>query len=109
MKKVLFILTLVLMVGFAATFVYAQNPATTSDSSAEQWREWFEEKVNWKKSQVQEAVDNGTITKDEAETWNSHFDYMEEFHSENGFIPGGCHGDGYGRGPGMMRGYRWNR
>ncbi len=40
---------------------------------------------------------------------------MEEFHFENGFMPGGCggfgmgRGMGFGRGMGMMRGNSWGK
>ncbi|MBZ2175551.1 YckD family protein [Schnuerera sp. xch1] len=108
MKKVLTVLSLVLVVGLTATFAYAETSETTQNVDEESWTEWFEEKMEWKKSQIEEALDEGLITEEEAENLYDHFDYMEEFHNEDGFMPGkGFYGRRNGFGRGMMRGCRW--
>lgn len=129
MKKTLITLSLILAVGLTATIAYAQTskvveeqPKVVPEGNAEydEWKDWHNERISWKKSQLDQAVKNKEITEEQAKTWNSHFDYMEEFHRENGPMPGGgCHGGGYGwnngngfrngYGPGMMRGGRWGR
>ncbi len=112
---------MLLVVGLASTFVYAGTlePATqqTPKVNIGNRETWFKERMKWKKTQINEALKEGLITKEEAKTWNDHFAYMEKFHKENGFMPG-CHGLGNrnnqygyrnGLGGGMMRGNRWNR
>ncbi|NLW21644.1 MAG: hypothetical protein GXY88_00045 [Tissierellia bacterium] len=109
MKKALLVLTLVLIIGVTATFAYAQVSSPESGINYEAWKDWFKRKMEWRRSQIDRAQDEGLITKDEAELWNKHLDYMERFHEENGFMPGICHG-GYGWNKrngfrrGMMRG-----
>lgn len=122
MKKILLILSLVLVLGLTASIAYAQVlkiiPRTNADY--QQWDDWYKERNEWRKSQLNQAVEDKEITEEDAKTWNDHFDYMEEFHREYGPMPGGgCYGGGNGwnnrsefrngYGPGMMRGYRWNR
>lgn len=57
--------------------VYAQSGSATP--------EWFTEMLQWKKDKVEEAVNNGDLTKEEAERYNERFDDMEKYHEENGF------------------------
>ncbi|CCQ92723.1 conserved exported hypothetical protein [[Clostridium] ultunense Esp] len=122
MKKKLIILSLVLIVGLTASIAYAQVPKILPRTNVdyEQWDDWYKERMEWRKSQLNQAVEDKEITEEDAKTWNDHFDYMEEFHREYGPMPGGgCFRGGYGwnngngfrngYGPGMMRGYRWNR
>lgn len=125
MKKTLLILSLILVVGLTATIAYAQNQtivktepkvAPRTNVNYEEWDNWYQERVEWRKSQIDQAIKNKEITGEQAKAWSDHFDYMEEFHREYGPMPGGgCHGDGYGwnnrnRFSGrMMRGNRWSR
>lgn len=65
--------------------------------------DWYNEMIKWKKDQVQQSVDNGQVTEEQANYWNERIEYMEKFHKENGFgFQGGCggFGRGYRRGPG---------
>jgi hypothetical protein len=110
MKKLLGIGALVLSLGIGSMLVYADTDkplefVSPQDSQGEiQDREnWFKERMGWRKNQVKEALEDGLITEEQSKKWEEHFTYMEKFHSENGFMPGGCHGNG------MMRGSRWNR
>ncbi|MCF6463590.1 hypothetical protein [Clostridium sp. Cult1] len=122
MKKILLILSLVLVLGLTASIAYAQVPKIIprTNTDYQQWDDWYKERNEWRKSQLNQAVEDKEITEEDAKTWNDHFDYMEEFHREYGPMPGGgCYGGGNGwnnrsefrngYGPGMMRGYRWNR
>ncbi|RKD30610.1 DUF2680 domain-containing protein [Thermohalobacter berrensis] len=84
---------------------------------------WFKEMIEWRKEQVKDALEEGYITEEQAKAWEEHFEYMEEFHSTNGFgFPGGCHrfgprgykrgfGNRQGFGPGMMNSpfFNYNR
>ena len=125
MKKTLITLSLILVVGLTATIAYAQTPKivdeqlkVVSEVNAEydEWKDWHNERMSWKKAQLNQAVKDKEITEEQAKAWNRHFDDMEEFHRENGPMPGGgCYGGGYrwnnrnGYGLGMMRGGRWGR
>lgn len=126
MKKTLLILSVVLAMGLTATFAYAQVPKIVNEQSKvaprtnvnyEQWEDWYKERMEWRKSQLDQAVKNKEITQEQGKVWEEHYDYMDNFHRENGYsMPGGgCNGGGYGwnngngYGPGMMRGNGWRR
>ncbi|HYE81804.1 MAG TPA: DUF2680 domain-containing protein [Clostridia bacterium] len=110
MKRIAALLTIVTVISLLfAAFVYAD-----SDTDVPQW---FRDMISWKKTQVEKAGQDGTITKEQAELYKSNIDKMEEFHSEYGFPNGmgfgACGGrganTGYGYGRGMMgTGYGYN-
>lgn len=113
MKKIILVLTLVLALGLGSMFVYAtESPVGNSAVTAEdkEANEWFEERMEYRKAQLEEAKDKGEITEEEYKTWSEHITEMEKFHEENGFPNGGgfgagCNGAGRGNGfGGMMRG-----
>lgn len=111
MKKIAVALTLILLLSAGTMFVFAE---TTVD---EETIQWFSEKMDFRREDLKEALEDKEITQDEYDTWSEHFNYVEEFHEENGFLggmggSGDCHGakGAVGRGSrgGMMRGYGWN-
>lgn len=113
MKKVLITLSLIMVIGFASTFVYAGTfvPKTQPVGISTEDREiWFKERMEWKREQIKTALKEGLIGEEEAKIWEEHLKYMEKFHKDNGFMPG-CNGvgQGFGYGRKMMRGNRWNR
>lgn len=106
MKRAILILALILAVGLTATIAYAQTSKVTdagfqdrSEKTVEydKWKEWHNERLDWKRSQIDWAVEKKEITEEQAGIWKEHFDYMEKFHRENGPMPG-CYGAGH----------RWN-
>lgn len=103
MKKLLSILGLIGVIGIGSAFAYADSPIGSgfrfNDINNKEMQEWHEERMEWRKEDLKEGVEKGYITEEEAKTWEEHYNYMEEFHSKNGFR--GCFG---GRGMGMMRG-----
>lgn len=105
MKRSLIILGLILVVGIGSAFAYADSskgegfgfgPRGVNNEEMEQWHQ---ERMEWRKKDLEEGVKRGYISEEEAKNWEEHYDYMDEFHRENGY--GGCHGP---RGMGMMRG-----
>ncbi len=103
MKKIIIALTLILALSAGTMFVFAES---TVDEEA---LGWFKERIEYKREALKEALDEKEITQEEYNTWNEHFNYMEEFHEENGFGPGGygfggCHGR---RANGSI-GFGWN-
>ncbi|MBU5292688.1 hypothetical protein KQH90_01390 [Anaerosalibacter bizertensis] len=117
MKKTLLVLGVLLVL--ATTFVYAQsegdiNPppksSYTYNNNIEEYQndmsEWHKDRIEYNRNRVNEDLKEGIITKEEAEKWNEHFNYMEKWHDENGFYQGSCHGGRRGYGNGMMRRYK---
>jgi len=104
MKKILVLLTIAsLLVLSLSTLVFADENSNTP--------QWFKDMLSWKKAQIDQAVENKTITAEQAQLYKDHFDQMEKFHAENGFPSGmgygTCHGGGAGSGfgYGMMGGW----
>lgn len=121
MKRLLVLGALILTVGVGSLAVYADTATTSSinsrnrnvNISIEDREAWFKERTEYKKEQIKKAIEDKLITEEEAKQWEEHFTYMEKFHNENGFMPGGCGGnrlnEGRGRGRGMMRGNSWGK
>jgi len=104
MKKVV-IISLVVVLVLSVSLIALANDNTP---------EWFKDMVEWRKAQIQEALDAGTITEEQAEFYQERMDQMEKYHGENGFqmpmmgggrrfnggkggfngMPGGCQGPG---------------
>lgn len=112
MKKIIIVLSLLLTLTIGTVVAYADSntPAMNfpwrhhNNLSEESREKLLEEREEFRKNEIERALENGTITESEAKEWEDHFDYMDEFHTKNGFIHGGR---GYGRGcHGMMRGNR---
>ncbi len=110
MKKIIIALSLVLALSIGSAIVYAE-----SNVDLEQL-EFHKERMDYRRDELKEALEEGEITDQEYKTWTEHFDYMDEFHQENGFLNmgngfGGCHRGGnnnrQGFGRGMM-GNGWN-
>lgn len=76
MKKSIAVLLIVLGVLMTGVAVFAD---------ANDLPDWFDDMIEWRKAQVQESLNEGLITPEQAEAWNAHFDDMEEFHEEAGF------------------------
>ncbi len=107
----------IIAVSLVAVLVLTMGVIAFAESTTEA-PQWFDDMIKWKKEQVNQAVEDKTITEEDAKLWNDRIDYMEEYHEENEFaFPGGCVGGargGFGRGtrgarggfgPGMMGGY----
>lgn len=97
MKKIVLALSLVLLLTTGTIFAFAESSAGVEAYN------WFSERMGRRQDSLKEALERGEITQDEYNTWNDHYQYMEEFHEKNGFMnggPGGCHG-GRGFGGGM--------
>lgn len=111
MKKKFVVFTMILAVGLSSAFVYAESPKTNRFQIGSKLElneldqdKWFEERAEFRRKSLEDAVKDGLVSEKEAKRWQEHFDYMDEFHRENGY--GGCYGRGTGRGMGMMNGFR---
>lgn len=105
MKKALVLGALVLTLGAGTMVTYAANVKSTDNVSQsiknetldlEDKEAWFKERMEFKKDQINKALEEGLITEEQAKTWEEHFAYMEKFHEENGFMPGSGCGNGMG-------------
>lgn len=78
----------------------------------EERQEWFnemqDERAEYREERIKLALQEGTITEEQAAEWRTHFEEMDKFHEENGFVgrgfQGGMMGRGHGRANGMMGG-----
>lgn len=90
MKKILTIITIISILTLSFTsFVFAADKYETP--------QWFKDMISWRKDQINNAVEDGNLTKEQANIWNNHMDSMEKWHSENGIAYNnmgfrGCHG-----------------
>lgn len=93
-RKVFLVVLAVILLAATASIGFA----ATNNGDYFDWM--FDAHKQW----VKQAVENKQLTPEQGEAWNSHFDWMQKFHRENGFI---CPGPGMmgGFGPGMMG---WN-
>ena len=97
MKKTLVITALlVLVIGF--TFAaYAETRAVP---------EWVEQMHQWRQERLEEALDEGLVTPEQAEWRQQRWEAMDAWHSERNYDNGGfgfCHNDDL-RGGGFHRG-----
>lgn len=113
MKKAMIALSLVLALGIFSAFAYADSSVENygfnngpwgnrdgyrqdRDFDSEEFDKWREERLEYRKDDLKKAVEEKIITEDEAKKWEDHFEYMDEFHEENGYQGGYC--GGYNRG-----------
>ncbi len=130
MKKILLVGALVFTMVVGAFAAYADSPDSNrfsfgrgyghmngyefnrevdlNDEDREQWiNERQEERTEYREERIKDALEDGTITEEQAKEWRERFDEMDELHEESGYIGGSCHGgaSGSGYGRGMMNGY----
>jgi hypothetical protein len=98
MRKWIALTMVVLLVSLAGLFVYGE--------SVNEVPQWFNDMIEWKKGQVDEALKDGIITEEEAALRKTRIEAMEERHIEKGFGFGmgmeGCKRN-FGRKMGMGR------
>ncbi len=102
MHKRMLWLALVLMAAVALLV----PAAFATDDTTIQNKAWFEQRLTQKKAFVDEAVKNGRMTTEQGETWKQHFEQMQQFHTQNGYLcPGSGNGNcGMGKGLGNGNG-----
>lgn len=71
--------------------------SVVSYADVEELPEWFTDMIQWRKDQVNEALESEEITPAEAEQWMEHFTQMEEYHLEEGFNGFGPMNGSFGR------------
>ncbi|MBF7083945.1 hypothetical protein IT084_13295 [Desulfallas sp. Bu1-1] len=93
-KKLMVVIISVFLIALVAPGAFAaiNNNQNYFDSMFDAHKQW-----------VKQAMENKQITPEQGKAWEQHFDYMRQFHQENGYI---CPGPGM-MGGGMM-GWGWN-
>ncbi|MEZ0536846.1 hypothetical protein ACAG39_06280 [Caldicellulosiruptoraceae bacterium PP1] len=85
-RKIMIILAVAIAITSISAFVvFAKDNREQGDKSA--IRSMFDAMRSW----IQQAQDNGKITKEETNEWNKHLNDMEKYHEKNGF-EGHCGG-----------------
>ncbi|HBV95616.1 MAG: hypothetical protein JL50_10010 [Peptococcaceae bacterium BICA1-7] len=111
MKKRFWVLVAagILVVALAAPAAFG---AIAGNGQGDQSQQFYNQMFDWHQKWLDQAQEDGQVTPEQAKAWQDHFNYMREFHSQNGFGPmgnmmggGGFNGmmggSGYGFG-GMM-------
>lgn len=94
-RKLIAVVVVIALAAFLAVPAFA-----ATDNSA---KAWFESRFAAKKAAVEQAVNDGSITQEQGQAWQNHFDEMYKFHEQNGFTcPMG--GPGLGNGQGLRKG-----
>lgn len=101
MKKTFLVLGLVLIVGIGSAFVYAdggsedilRNESQDKNGSYDSMEKWHNNMMDRRKEDLEKAVKEGKISEEDSKVWEEHYDYMDEFHKENGHMGmrRGCH------------------
>ncbi len=103
MKRKVFLLALILIIGLGAIASFGAGIKETNiipDKYSRGYKDresWIKEMFNLRRERLKEALERGLITEEEARKWEEHFNYMEKFHEENDHGPFGCGGFGFGR------------
>lgn len=104
MKKYLILAMVIVSLLVTGLVVYA-------DSKDVEVPEWFSDMMEWRRGEIDKAVEDGSLTEEQAEAWLDHIDEMEAFHLEEGlsdYRNGSCPGGGFG-GSGFGGGCRRGR
>lgn len=83
-------------------------PKEYQNIDEESFNQFHNQMFGWGEQWANQAQQNGTITEEQANAWQDHFKYMNDFHNQMGFggMMGMMGGYGYGSGGyGMMGGY----
>ncbi len=62
----------------------------------EERQEWFEERTEYKRQAIEEALVSGNISEEQAKDLEEELQMKKEFHKENGFKDGVCNGERFG-------------
>jgi len=104
MKKSYWILAVagILVLALAAPAAFG---AITGSRQNDQNQQFANQMFDWHQQWLDQAQKDGQVTPEQAKSWQDHFNYMRDFHNQNGFGPmGSMMGGGNMMGPGMMGG-----
>ncbi|MBS4538874.1 DUF2680 domain-containing protein [Clostridium sp. D2Q-11] len=94
MKKLVGVLLVSVLILSVGAIAFAGSDGNLPD--------WFKGMLDWRKDRIENAVEDGTITQEEANEYLEHLEDMETYHTENGF-PEENYGPGMGAGKGFGR------
>jgi hypothetical protein len=101
-----------LMIGLALTLVMAFGIVAFAEVA--EAPQWYNDMLKWRQERLQQAVEEGLVTEEQAEWQQERWEAMEAYRAEQGFDNWGfgpCHGGaGFDGRPGgfggMMNGFR---
>ena len=88
MKKRYWILAVVgvLVLALAAPAAFG---AITGSRQNDQNQQFANQMFDWHQQWLDQAQKDGQVTPEQAKAWQDHFNYMRDFHNQNGFGPMG--------------------
>ena len=88
MKKSYWILAVVgiLVLALAAPAAFG---AITGSRQNDQNQQFANQMFDWHQQWLDQAQKDGQVTPEQAKAWQDHFNYMRDFHNQNGFGPMG--------------------
>lgn len=86
MKKRFWILAVVgvLVLALAAPAAFG---AITGSRQNDQNQQFANQMFDWHQQWLDQAQKDGQVTQEQAKVWQDHFNYMRDFHNQNGFGP----------------------
>ncbi|MFZ5648941.1 MAG: hypothetical protein ACOY30_15125 [Bacillota bacterium] len=107
----------ILVVALAAPAAFGAIDGSNGNNQNQQF---LDQMIGWHQQWLDQAQKDGQITPEQAQSWQDHFNYMRDFHSQNGFGPmgqmmgggmmgGGMMGGGFNGGYGGMMGGGYSR
>lgn len=86
--------------------LFEERENLTEEERQELFEERKKERAEYREERIKAALEEGTITEEQAREWRAHFEEMDKFHEENGFLGGNNCCDGLGQGNGHRMGGR---
>ncbi len=86
MKKYIIMVLVIASLLVAGLVVYAETTEV-------EMPEWYPQMLEWRRGEIENALEDGSLTEAEAEEWLERMDDMEANHLEEGFEgygPGSC-------------------
>lgn len=77
-----------------------QTPEAQQTPQSPQNQQFFNQMFEWHQNWLDQAQKDGQVTPEQAGAWQEHFNYMRDFHNQNGM--GSMMGGMMGSGRGMM-------
>lgn len=89
-KRFLFLAVVgILVVALAAPSAFGAITGNDQNGQNPQYQQFFNQMFDWHQQWLDQAQRNGQISTDQAKAWQDHFNYMRDFHNQNGFGPMG--------------------
>lgn len=75
----------ILVLALAAPAAFGAIDGNDQNVHNQQNQKFIDQMLNWHQSWLDQAQKGGQITPEQAKAWQDHFNYMRDFHAQNGF------------------------